>query len=599
MRAQKLNMQSLNLPALTDHSFAMKLRFALLFFWLFSFGNLPAQIWEPEGLNLPGQWNGWQNPPVNNLALASSTQVQGGRVVKINQGTVRWQTIFSVAATGGDVVGGTHNWLFTSGPVNNPWGNKWAGVNVQMNTLQNYTFNTGADNSVTLTNGRWYTVNWEDKGYMNSRAIFMETEAQPVQLLAVSVPAGITAGQSATVDVMLSATPSASEKIYLRYSNNAWATSALLPVQLNGSMGTAMIPGQAEGVTVRYYAFSTTVANLQTDFDLYTIRLNDNNGSFYSYTVGGTPQPEITFANLQWPPSGIINPGNPFVVYGRVFADGVTNLPGAGANLQAELGINSSNTDPSGLTNWLPMNYHLDVEGQDEYLLDLGAAWQSTGTWHYATRYRIGNQAWVYGGFSPAGGGFWNGTSNISGQLIITNNPTSWPVNFTIVDGTGTLSNVKFKGSMNNWETLPMTQNGNQWTLSLNISPGSYEWGAIEDNGTLYGTWLIEGPNLQVSVDLNGNISGTTSYTSMVVGLPKNEKHGIRIYPNPAKDYVVIEGARSCKLQVFDSKGQTIHREVLLPIIYNLNANEMQAGLYSLIIDCNGLMIIKKLILFY
>ncbi|HMM12941.1 MAG TPA: hypothetical protein PKE03_12670, partial [Bacteroidales bacterium] len=135
----------------------MKLRLVWLLIGLFAIGRLSAQIWEPEGLNLPGQWNNWQNPPVNNLALASSTQVQGGRVVKINQGTVRWQTIFSVAATGADLVGGTHNWLFTSGPVTNPWGNKWAGVNVQMNTLQDYTFNTGADNSVTLTNGKWYT----------------------------------------------------------------------------------------------------------------------------------------------------------------------------------------------------------------------------------------------------------------------------------------------------------------------------------------------------------------------------------------------------------------------------------------------------------
>lgn len=565
MRAEKLNMQPLNLPALTDQSFAMKLRFALLFFWLFAFGNLPAQIWEPEGLNLPGQWNSWQNPPLNNLALASSTQVQGGRVVKINQGTVRWHTIFSVAASGGDVVGGTHNWLFTSGPVANPWGNKWAGVNVQINTLQNYSFNSGADNSITLTNGRWYTMNWEDKGYMNSRAIFMETEAQPVQLIAVSVPAGITAGQSATVDVMLSAAPSASEKLYLRYTNNAWATSNLLPVQLNGSMGTVVIPAQNEGATVRYYVFSTTVANPQSDFDLFTIRLNNNNGNFYSYTVGGTPQPEITFANLQWPPSGIINPGNPFVVYGRVFADGVTNLPGAGANLQAELGISSNNTDPSGWTNWLPMNYHVDVEGQDEYLLDLGAAWQSTGTWHYATRYRIGNQAWVYGGFSPAGGGFWNGTSNTSGQLIITNNPTSWPVMFTVVDGTGTLSNVKFKGSMTNWETLPMTQNGNQWTLTLNISPGSFEWGAIEDNGTQYGIWLIEGPNLQVSVDLDGNVSGTTSYTTMVVGIREMQNIGPLLNLDIFGSQIRLLSGFHGKYQIFNVEGKCLHEGFFPP----------------------------------
>jgi hypothetical protein len=561
---------------------------SLLFIWLMASGSLFAQIWEPEGLNLPGQWNSWQNPPVNNLALASSTQVQGGRVIKISQGIVRWQTIFSVAASGADIVGGTYNWLFTSGPATSPWTNKWAGVTVQMNTLQSYNYNNGADNSITVTNGKWYTMNWEDKGYMNSRAIFMETSAQPVQLQAVSVPTGIIPGQSATIDIMLSAPPSAGELIYLRYTNNAWASSSLIPVQLSGSMGTAMIPGQAQGTIVRYYVFSTTVSNPTADFDLYSIRLNNNNGSFYSYTVGNTPQPEITFANLQWPPTGIINPGNPFVVYGRVFADGITNLPGAGQGLQAELGVSSTNTNPMGWSNWLPMDYHLDVEGQDEYLIDLGAAWQYTGTWHYATRYRIGSQAWVYGGFSVTGGGFWNGTTNISGQLIITNNPTSWPVTFTLTDGTATLSNVKFKGSMTNWETLPMTQSGNQWTITLNISPGSYEWGAIEDNGTQWGIWLIDGPNLQVSIDVNGVISGTTSYTSMVVSLPQIEKPVIRMYPNPAKDYVMIKGAKDSQIIVFNLEGKRLFDFYGNSDEFYFDLSNLPTGIYKIVFRLNS-----------
>lgn len=527
--------------------------------------SLFSQIWEPEGLNLPGQWNGWQNPPVNNLALASSTQVQGGRVVKINQGIVRWQTIFSVAASGADLVGGTHNWLFTSGPSASPWANKWAGVTVQMNTLQNYTFNNGPDNSVTLTNDKWYTVNWEDKGYMNSRAIFMETSAQPVQLMAVSVPSGIVAGQSATVDVVLSAAPSAGELIYLRYSSNAWASSSLVAVQTSGSMGTAIIPPQPEGSTVRYYVFSTTVANPTNDFDLYSIRVNNNNGLNYSYTVGGVPQPEITFANLQWPPQGIINPGNEFMVYGRVFAEGVTNLPGPGQGLQAELGISSQNSNPAGWTNWFPMTYNVDVDGQDEYQLNLSSVWNSTGTWYYATRYRIGSQSWVYGGYSPDGGGFWNGTSNVSGQLIITNNPTSWPVTFTLVDGTGTLSNVKFKSSMTNWETLPMTQNGSQWTITLNISPGSYEWGAIEDNGTQYGIWLIEGPNLQVNVDLNGLVSGTTTYTSMVVGMEKIKTTKDYLITTISPNQMIVKLTVKSYFEILSIDGALLYKDVLYP----------------------------------
>lgn len=94
-----------------------------------------AQIFAPEGLNMPGAWNGWTNPPTNNLALASSTQVTNGRIARISTGTTRWQTIFSVDAAGADIVGGNYNWIFTSGPSGNAYANKWAGVNVAMNQL--------------------------------------------------------------------------------------------------------------------------------------------------------------------------------------------------------------------------------------------------------------------------------------------------------------------------------------------------------------------------------------------------------------------------------------------------------------------------------
>ena len=128
----------------------------------FLLSGLPgmAQIYEPEGINMPGSWNTWTNPPTNNLALASYTQVTGGRVTKIATGTPRWQTIFSVAATGGDLTGGTYDWLYTSGSSSNYYQNKWAGVTIVMNTLQMYTKEGASNNNITLVNGKWYTMNF-------------------------------------------------------------------------------------------------------------------------------------------------------------------------------------------------------------------------------------------------------------------------------------------------------------------------------------------------------------------------------------------------------------------------------------------------------
>ena len=134
-----------------------------------------AQIWGPEGLNMPGAWNGWANPPTNNLALASSTQVTNGRIVRIAGVIPRYQTIFRAAATGGDVVGGANiEWLFTSGHRDTPWANTWRTPTVVMNTLQNYGFGGTVNNRITLQNEFWYTMNWEDRGYVATRAIFVE-----------------------------------------------------------------------------------------------------------------------------------------------------------------------------------------------------------------------------------------------------------------------------------------------------------------------------------------------------------------------------------------------------------------------------------------
>ena len=179
-------------------------------------------IYEPEGLNMPGAWNTptpWTNPPAN-LALASATQVTGGKVAKIATGTTRWQTIFSVAATGGDLVGGTYVWLFTSGPTGAYYQNKWAGTTVSMNTLQNYTFQGATDNSITIVNNKWYTMNWEDKGYVNNRAIFMETSAQPVAFSNVSVPSSVNPSTAATITVTTATAKCAEEIIYLLYSTD-------------------------------------------------------------------------------------------------------------------------------------------------------------------------------------------------------------------------------------------------------------------------------------------------------------------------------------------------------------------------------------------
>lgn len=375
-----------------------------------------AQIWEPEGINIPGDWNGWNNPPAN-LALASYTQVPGGEVTKITNGIdARWNTTLEVAAAGGDIVGGTHEWLFTSGPVANPWGNKWASVDVIMNTIQTYTKEGADNNTISVANGKWYVVNWEDLGYVDSRAIFMEVSAEPVDILTVSIPANPMPNTAIGIDITVSANPSSEEVFYVRYTTDNWSTSDAVAVNMTGTTGTASIPGQVANTQVDYYVFSSSVSGITSDFSLYTMMYNNNSNANYSFSIGNPPPPSIGWCNLQWPPNGSIDVGQNFNVYGQVWLNGVTDQPGQGVGMQAWVGWSEINTDPSTWVNWVPATFNVDVGNNDEFTADLGTAIGQAGSYYYAIRYQYQGQAYVYGGYPN---GFWDGTNNVNGELTI------------------------------------------------------------------------------------------------------------------------------------------------------------------------------------
>jgi len=86
--------------------------------------------------------------------------------------------------------------------------------------LVSFTYGTPSDpnNSVNLSQGKWYTVVFEDNGYTDSRAIFMQTSAAPALISEVSQqPVIVGTGEIVTVTATLAANPSAEERFFLRY----------------------------------------------------------------------------------------------------------------------------------------------------------------------------------------------------------------------------------------------------------------------------------------------------------------------------------------------------------------------------------------------
>jgi hypothetical protein len=524
--------------------------------------SVNAQIWEPEGLNMPGGWNGWTNPPTNNLALASYSQVPGGRVIRISTGIARWQTVFSVATTGGDIMGGTYNWLFTSGPAGSPWNNKWASVNVIINTLQQYTKEGAADNSITVTDGKWYTMNWEDAGYNNTRAIFMETSTQPVNISTVTVPSLVDPGNPATITVTVEQTQSVEELFFIRYSADAWVTSNMVPVAMTGLIGTAVIPGQLAGTVVSYYAFSSVLPTITADFDLYTIKLNSNGGTNYTYTVT-SPIPVITFANLQTPPTGTIDAGDAFQVYGRAGIPGITGQVTPAAGLLAWVGYSAVASDPSTWNTWMPATYTAPFTGYDEFVANIGPAISVAGTYYYATRFSLNGGAFLYGGYSLTGGGFWDGTSNVSGVLTV--QVPSVPI-------FRTLENI----TVNSEESLcydaksTITVAGNNTEFKV-LSGGSVNLISGGNIIFLPGTTVFDG----------GYLHGSITSAGLFCNAPVLKEAGIssldpadagdyqfRIFPNPATTEVNvslsgISEKQQSELSLFGIRGNRIFTRTL------------------------------------
>jgi len=169
-------------------------------------------------------------------------------------------------------------------------------------------------------------------------------------------------------------------------------------------------------------------------------KYNYEDGSYRNWEVDNISiYEQIEWANLQWPETGTITVGGNFDVYARVFKSGVTEPAGQGAGITTWIGYSNTDTDPSTWTDWVLATYNGDDANNDEYVADIGADITLSGTYYYASRFQYGASPFIYGGFS---GGFWDGSSNVSGVLTVNPSTTQidwanlqWPQNGTVTMG--------------------------------------------------------------------------------------------------------------------------------------------------------------------
>ncbi len=123
---------------------------------------------------------------------------------------------------------------------------------------------------------------------------------------------GVNSGQTTTVTANLSGSLPTGQSVYLRYTNNGYATSTVVQLTGAGTTYTGTIPAgtNTASANVSYYVFTSngTVGSASGpaanggDADLFTINLNNNGGPNYTYTVGASTitYPYVTAQTGNW-----------------------------------------------------------------------------------------------------------------------------------------------------------------------------------------------------------------------------------------------------------------------------------------------------------
>jgi gliding motility-associated-like protein len=221
-------------------------------------------------------------------------------------------------------------------------------------------------------------------------------------------------------------------------------------------------PGGQTTNSITVSPSATTNYNVQ-----YTI-----GGCSANSTISATQINGLDFANIQAPGTSSICEGNSITIYGQVFEPGLTQTAGQGAGISVQYGISTIDSNPATWppSAWSSATYNpasLVNPNNDEYQATLSNL--SIGTYYYSFSYTY-NGCTVYGGYNSSGGGFWNGTTNVNGVLVVSPNITP---NFSALPaicagGTfPTLPTTSLEGITGSWAPLP----NNLQTTSYTFTP--------------------------------------------------------------------------------------------------------------------------------
>ena len=165
------------------------------------------------------------------------------------------------------------------------WSTEWgAGSSATKNATVGSLLTSGGNLSFNEVNGFRYSFNM-NAGHTSY--VVMETASDPVTLPAVSVAVSASTG-AVPVTIQSSATPSAGESIWVRFSTNDFASSLLIPSSGSSTNYSATLPAQAAGTRAYLYVLTSTMPSnvITAYYDLCTLRGNNAGGTNYNFRFG-------------------------------------------------------------------------------------------------------------------------------------------------------------------------------------------------------------------------------------------------------------------------------------------------------------------------
>ncbi len=222
--------------------------------------------------------------------------------------------------------------------------------------------------------------------------------------------------------------------------------------------------------------------------------------------VAAVKPPQVDWCNLQFPASATILEGDAVPVFGQVFVNSVTSGPGAGGDVEGQVGYGPTGTDGSTATNWTwaAAAFLKDVGDNDEYSAQLSPA---KGTYAYAYRFRYKAGPWTYCDLDASANGYAGAqqgalTVNAKPQATVDYCVLQWPSSGTIVEGTTfTIYGQAYKAGV----TEPA---GKAADLD-----GEYGFGPAGTDGSTDGSWTWAAATFNKDASNNDEFLGAISAT--------------------------------------------------------------------------------------